>query len=160
MYKCFLMLRSAVRATLAGYASESSGLAGVGPSQSVTSLFTLASRWRGSASGIQPSNPMPDSGHTRPGMVWLLWYQIGVRTQRTRMWFLFQVNMHNHAKRMKSVISLFQRYQQHKCVNTCIKYIKRTSNQLSSRHLSKWKAEPLATVVVAKDTIVIRWPVV
>ena len=42
MYKCILVLRSVVRATLAGYASESSCLAGVGPSQSVTSLLILA----------------------------------------------------------------------------------------------------------------------
>ena len=33
MYKCILVLRSVARATLAGYASESSCLAGVGPSQ-------------------------------------------------------------------------------------------------------------------------------
>ena len=31
-YKCILVLRSAVQATLAGYASESSCLTGVGPS--------------------------------------------------------------------------------------------------------------------------------
>ena len=42
MYKCILVLRSVVQATLAGYASESSCLAGVGPSQSVTSLLILA----------------------------------------------------------------------------------------------------------------------
>ena len=44
MYKCISVLhvRSVVRVTLAGYASESSCLAGVGPSQSVTSLLILA----------------------------------------------------------------------------------------------------------------------
>ena len=36
MNKCILVLRSAVRATLAGYTSESSCLAGASPSQSVT----------------------------------------------------------------------------------------------------------------------------
>ena len=34
----------------------------------------------------------------------------------------------------------FQRYQQHKCVNICIKWIERTSNQLNSCYLSEWKA--------------------
>ena len=42
MYKCILVLRSVAWATLAGYASESSCLAGAGPSQSVTSLLILA----------------------------------------------------------------------------------------------------------------------
>ena len=42
MYKCILVLCSAVRAPFAGYASESLCLAGVGPSQSVTSLVILA----------------------------------------------------------------------------------------------------------------------
>ena len=42
MYKCILVLRCAVRATFAGYASESLCLAGVGLSQSVTSLLILA----------------------------------------------------------------------------------------------------------------------
>ena len=37
-----IVLRSVVGSTLAGYASESSRLTGVGPSQSVTSLFILA----------------------------------------------------------------------------------------------------------------------
>ena len=76
-------------------------------------------------SGISPSNPMPR--------------QIGVRRRRTRMWF-FQVILHNHAKGMKSVISLFQRYQQQRYVSTRIKWIKRSSNQLTTRYLSEWKA--------------------
>ena len=42
MYKCILMLRFAARMTFAGYASESLCLAGVGRSQSVTSLLILA----------------------------------------------------------------------------------------------------------------------
>ena len=49
-----------------------------------------------------------------PRIAWSLWHQIGVR-----MWF-FQVIIRNHTNGMKSVISLFQRYQQHKYVNTCI----------------------------------------
>ena len=42
MYKCILVLRSAVRAIFAGYASEPLCHAGVGPSQSVTSPLILA----------------------------------------------------------------------------------------------------------------------
>ena len=42
MYKCIFVLRSAARMTFAGYASESLCLAGVGPSQYVTSLLMLA----------------------------------------------------------------------------------------------------------------------
>ena len=42
MYKCILVLCSAVRAPFAGYASESLCLAGVGPFQFVTSLLILA----------------------------------------------------------------------------------------------------------------------
>ena len=44
MHNCILVLHSAVRATLASYASESSCLAGVtlDPPQSVTSLLILA----------------------------------------------------------------------------------------------------------------------
>ena len=63
-------------------------------------------------------NPMPANGHIRPGMEWLLWYQTCVQWPTTRMWF-FQVIMHNHAKGMKSVISLFQRYEQHKYWHWC-----------------------------------------
>ena len=42
MYKCTLVLCSAVRAPFADYAYASLCLAGVGPSQSVTSLLILA----------------------------------------------------------------------------------------------------------------------
>ena len=64
---------------------------------------------------------MPASGHTRPGNgVIIVAPNRSSETENADVIF-FQEIIHNHAKEMKSVISLFQRYQQHKSVNTCTK---------------------------------------
>ena len=68
-----------------------------------------------SVPGIHPSNPMPASGHIRPenGMLIVAPNRCS-ETENADV--IFQVIIHSHAKGMKSVISIFQRYQQHKCV--------------------------------------------
>ena len=63
---------------------------------------------------------MPASGHTRPGNGMII-VAPNRCSETENAGVIFQVIIHNYAKGIKSAISLFQRYQQHKCVNTCMK---------------------------------------
>ena len=118
MYKCILVLRCAARVTLAGLRIRVTVSRRCRP-VSVCDSHSWCLRNDGDAVPLE-FNPLTQCllvATPAPGTEWLLWHQIGVRRRRTRMWF-YKVIIHNHAKGMKSVMSLFQRCQQNKCVNT------------------------------------------